>query len=187
MAAVIEEITKRKFVHFMENDVFVPLNMQHTFAEANGNILINSGKQYVRKKDKGDLAIQRKKDGELRPVHSRDRMRLYNAPFVDCINKFAGGGYVSTCVDVASFGDAMVLGDFLSEEVKGKLFMDVANEYNYGVGWSAFRDADGQVVEVSHSGGAVGGGDFDELAKRESVQPGSLRASFQTDVILLCI
>lgn len=160
LSAVMESVTNRKFIHFMEDEVISKLKMHHTFYETNNNVLNHRSAQYIRKKDANDLMIRPKSDvmqSKGQPVHSRERLRLYNTPFVDNSNKFAGGGYVSTAEDIAILGNEVVLGDFLSENVKRQLFLDVDNEHNYGMGWMVFRNEEGQITEISHSGGSVGG------------------------------
>ena len=160
LSAIMESVTNRKFIHFMEDEVISKLKMHHTFYETNNNVMNHRSAQYIRKKDANDLMIRTKSDvmqSKGQPVHSRERLRLYNAPFVDNSNKFAGGGYVSTAEDIAILGNDVVLGDFLSENVKRQLFLDVDNEHNYGMGWMVFRNEERQITEISHSGGSVGG------------------------------
>lgn len=157
LSAIIEKITNRKFIHFMENEIFEKLKMFNTIYETNNNIINNRSKQYIRKKDENDLLIESKSDEQRLPIYKRATNRLYHTPFVDNSNKFAGGGFLSTCQDIARFGNQMVFSDFLPYDIKDKLFMGIDNKYNYGIGWDVIRDSNNQIIEISHSGGAVGG------------------------------
>ena len=157
ISAIIEQITNRKFIHFMENEIFDKLKMFDTIYETNNNILTNRSKQYIRKKDENDLMIEKKSSEQIIPIHSRARSRLYHTPFVDNSNKFSGGGFLSTAENIASFGNQMVFGDFLNEDIKYKLFLGIDNKYKYGIGWSVYKNDKNEIIEISHSGGAVGG------------------------------
>eukprot|EP01084_Bolivina_argentea_P180254 311409_1 len=154
VSAIIEQITNMKFVHFMQNEIFNQFKMYNTFCETNSNILRNRSRQYIRRRDENDLMIQ--KDIKC-AVHSRARTRLYNTSYVNNSNKFAGGGFVSTALDIALFGNEIVFGNILVDNIKKQLFLNVRNEYNYGIGWNVIRNEYDEITEISHAGGAVGG------------------------------
>ena len=58
LSAIMESVTNRKFIHFMEDEVISKLKMHHTFYETNNNVLNYRSAQYIRKKDGSDLMIR---------------------------------------------------------------------------------------------------------------------------------
>src|SRR5437764_946272 len=76
------------------------------------------------------------------------------------INKWAGGGYLSTAEDLVRFSSAHLKPDRLTPASLDLLFTSMrtrdGKETGYGVGWYIGRDERGHRV-VSHAGSAVGG------------------------------
>ena len=86
VAAVIESVTGEPFDRHM-SAIFKELGLANTRLDENGPIVYDRCRYYVRKPD---------------------TFRLVNAPHVDNSWKYAGGGFLSSVVDLAQFANAML-------------------------------------------------------------------------------
>lgn len=140
ISAAMETAAKQDFLSYMEEKVFKPLKLDHTYAEHMDRTYPNKVSFY-----------------EL------DNGRPQLAPYVDNSYKWAGGGFIATAEDMVRFGYAHLKPGFLNEEAwltftksqtdnNGKLI-------NYGIGWRSGEDNKGRSW-FGHSGGSVGGTSF---------------------------
>jgi CubicO group peptidase (beta-lactamase class C family) len=138
LSAVIEAASRKDFLSYMGERVFRPLGMQGTVADHTTRIIEQRARFY-----------QRNGAG-----------RFVNAPYVDNSYKWAGGGFLSTAVDLARFGSAHVRPGFLKQETLNLLFTSQrtasGTETGYGLGWFVEKDARGR-RRIRHGGGSVGG------------------------------
>ena len=137
VSAVIQGASGEKFLTYMRTHVLDPLGMRQTVAEYEDSIIVGRGRQY-----------ERGRDG-----------RLFNAPYVDNSNKWAGGGYLSTASDLVRYGSSYLQGTLLRPETVALMWTSQrttsGEETGYGIGWFT-GTVDGH-REVWHTGGAVGG------------------------------
>ena len=133
ISAVIEGASEEKFLPYMQEEVFDPLNMNNTVPEWSNKEISNLVSFY-------DQANR-------------------EADFVDNSYKWAGGGFVGTTEDLVRFGIALFDYDYLNEEAQQELIFPQKTKdgesTNYGMGWRSWQN--NGVYWVGHSGGSVGG------------------------------
>lgn len=138
ISAVIEGASGESFLDHMRRTVFLPLGMLDTVADRPDSLIANRVRFYVQNSDGS----------------------LLNAPAVDNSYKWAGGGFLSTPVDVVRFGLAHLDNSFLDDSAQDLLFAEqsttAGEPVGYGFGWRLEDDASGRRYFM-HSGGAIGG------------------------------
>lgn len=136
LSAVIESVSGRDYISYINERVIDPLKLRNTVPDYNDAVVPFRSRFYVRTED-GKLA---------------------NAPYVDCSNKWAAGGWLSTPSDLVRFGSALVRG-FLKDSTKQIWWTSQktsdGKETGYGIGFFIGKDFDGRQI-VSHGGGSVG-------------------------------
>lgn len=156
ISAVIEGASGRDFLELMHEEVFRPLNMTSTLADHSDSIVHHRVSHYERT---GGAPSYR-----TRPTGWGDgegRGELFNAPYVDNSNKWAGGGFLTNPVDLVRFGSGHLPGaDYHDDDILALLHTSMATadgeETGYGIGWRVGNDGDGRPT-VGHGGGSVGG------------------------------
>lgn len=138
ISAVIEGATGASFLDHMRQEVFLPLGMLNTVADHPDKLIAHRVRFYTR----------------------NEEGLLLNAPFVNNSYKWAGGGFLSTPIDVVRFGIAHLASTFLDETAKELLFTEqltnTGEPTGYAFGWNVELHAD-DLRYFSHSGGAIGG------------------------------
>jgi len=154
ISAVVQGAAGQSFLSYMQENVFDPLGMIHSYADDPRRIIPERARFYSYA------------GGSVR-----------NAPFVDNSYKWAGGGFVASVDDLARFGAAHLQPGFLPQEGLDLLFTsqrtNAGAEIGYGIGWrvgtfarlfpadSARRgDALAALRVMSHGGSSVGGRAF---------------------------
>lgn len=137
LSAVIEGASQTDYLSFMQQAVFTPLAMTNTTADYPDSLVINRVRFYEHRKG-----------------------RLVNAALVDNSYKWAGGGLLSTPVDLVKVGCQLLRPTILRPKTAALLvtpqrLLDGANT-NYGLGWRIGRDA--QNRPIIHHGGSIDGG-----------------------------
>jgi len=137
ISAVIERAADQEFLSYMSENVFDPIGMSGTVADRVVPIITNRSRYYTTR------------DGQL-----------FNAPWVDNSNKWAGGGILSTSEDLVRFGLAHLSDEFLTGETIEMMWTSqttsTGEETGYGIGWSIQADKSGRKI-IRHSGGSIGG------------------------------
>jgi serine beta-lactamase-like protein LACTB, mitochondrial len=136
LSAVIGGASKKPFLNYMSESVFVPLGMSSTVPDNLAEVISHRGRYYVRREGK-----------------------LYNEPEVDNSNKWASGGFLSTTDDLARFGLAHFDKKHVSPEMQSLLWTEQKTTAGvgtgYGIGWRIL------VYEgnnwIGHGGGSIGG------------------------------
>ncbi|HIF14903.1 MAG TPA: class A beta-lactamase-related serine hydrolase [Bacteroidetes bacterium] len=138
VSAVIEGAGNRPFLDFMNENVFIPLNMDHTIADYNDSIIENRTRFYMYNADSD----------------------VINASYVDNSYKWAGGGFLSTTEDLIRFGNAYLKAGFHKQETLDTMLNKqrtlYGEEVDYGIGWRIKTDDKGRSW-FGHRGGSVGG------------------------------
>jgi len=137
LGVILEKASGREFLGLVGEQVFKPLQLNHTVADFNDSLIADRGRYY-------DVLGS----------------GWVNAPFVDNSYKWAGGGFLSTSEDIAKFGSAYLRPGFLKQETI-ELFttsqkLADGTETFYGMGWANAKDKKG-IYWFGHSGGAIGG------------------------------
>ncbi|WP_086475501.1 MULTISPECIES: serine hydrolase domain-containing protein [Arenibacter] len=136
ISLAMEEVSGVSFADYVKKKVLEPFQMKDTFPEIPGE-----------------------QPPQMAHFYTRYRAGFKKAIPVDNRYKLAGGGYVSTAVDVAKFGqqfldtsliEALNMQQFLTAEVIG------SRETHYGLGWEINQDAWGRPT-FGHIGKGVGG------------------------------
>lgn len=138
LSAAVEGASGEDFLNFMQREVFDPLGMNSTCADKNDSIILHRASFY-----------------ELSP----DEEAMLNARYVNNSYKWAGGGFISTTLDLLKFGEAHMKTGFLTEETLTALttpqVLNNGSKSYYGVGWQI--GGEGEMYRISHGGGSIGG------------------------------
>jgi serine beta-lactamase-like protein LACTB len=141
LAAVIEVASGRSFDDYLRLNIFAPAGMASTFLERPQELVRWRAKHYVR--------------GALPGT-------WFNAPYVDLSVKWAGGGMISSTLDLARFDIALNAGRLLKPASLDQMYtsarLNSGALTGYGLGWMVSQD--GVRLRVAHSGGATGGTTF---------------------------
>lgn len=116
ISAVVQGAAEQPFLAYMQEHVFDPLALNHTFADDPRLIIPNRARFY-----------------------EWSNGQTLNATFVDNSYKWAGGGFISSVEDLVRFGSAHLGTDFLPQEALDLLFTSqrttAGEETGYGIGW----------------------------------------------------
>lgn len=138
ISAVVEGASGQDFLTYMDDHVFGPLEMTDTEADWATRDIADRVSFYVR-------------DESGSPV---------SAPYVDNSYKWAGGGFLSTPLDMIRFAEAHRSPGFLTQDALDFLQtsqrLDDGSSTGYGFGWTTGEDNAGRRL-VGHTGGSVGG------------------------------
>ena len=138
LSQVVESAARRKFLTYLQDNVFQPLGLRDTMPDFPDRII----------------------SGRTR-FYSRDSNgQMINAPYVDSSYKWAGGGLLSTADDLVRFGTAHLQPGFFSKETLNLLFTSLrttdGKETGTGIGWRIGRDEQGR--RIFHHAGSINGG-----------------------------
>lgn len=136
LAAVIERVSGKSYLDYMQEDIFEPLGMVHTTRDLKTELTENDAKMYYFKK--GKLTLDR--------------------TFSDGTHKLAGAGFKTTSVDLVRMMKAYNNG-FISGRVVKSMFashtLNNGEKTNVGVGWRINRDMAGRAT-IEHAGSRQG-------------------------------
>ena len=141
LALVIEVASGRSFDDYLRLNIFAAAGMASTFLERPQELVRWRAKPYVRGAVPGTW---------------------FNAPYVDLSVKWAGGGMISSTLDLARFDIALNAGRLLKPASLDQMYtsarLNSGAITGYGLGWMVSQD--GVRLRVAHSGGATGGTTF---------------------------
>lgn len=141
LSAVVEGASGQDFTAYLEEELFTPIGMNHTSPDYSDSVVVGRTGFY-----EFDSAS----------------MKIINGEFADNSYKWAGGGFLSSSVDLARFGWAWHSNQIVSDSIK-QLFtththLNNGEENRYALGWTdTGTDVFGK-RNYGHGGGAVGGG-----------------------------
>jgi CubicO group peptidase (beta-lactamase class C family) len=137
LSAALEGASGNNYLSFMHTWIFSPLGMKDTGPDYNDSLVSNRVRFYE---------IQNGKQ-----VH---------AALVDNSYKWAGGGLLSTPVDLVKLGTGLMTYSILGKETVEKLFtpqlLSTGMNTYYGLGWRIGKDLHGR--KIVHHGGLSDGG-----------------------------
>jgi serine beta-lactamase-like protein LACTB len=140
LSGVIEGITGKPYLDYMQDSILTPLGLLNTIPDENKPIISNRSSFYD------------ESNGEI-----------VNGYYVDNSNKWAGGGFLSTSFDLAILGQKLLGNNFLSEATRQKLWspntLSNGDKTNYGIGWRIDTDDKGRTY-IHHGGSSIGGRAF---------------------------
>ncbi len=138
-SAVIESAARSTFLDLLETRIVQPYEL-HTLAPEKSEIIIPNLASFYLRQDGG----------------------LYNAPYVDNSNKWAGGGLIATAGELVRFTSHLLRGEFIQLSTLEAMFEPQAtndgNRLQYGLGWRIGEDEENGKRVIWHTGGAMGGG-----------------------------
>ena len=146
-SAVMEEVSQRPFLNFMQETVFQPLDMNNTY---------------------GDGIEPRSDEASWYQVQEDGRIRT--ASDVNSSYKWASGGFVSTPTDLVKLGNAWMSSSLFNADTKQLFFTPQpltsgeVNPQNYALGWRSglanYDSLDVEVTTIHHGGTAQGSTTF---------------------------
>lgn len=141
LSAVVEGASNQNYLNFLQKELFDPVGMNHTSADFTDSVIVGRTGFY-----EFDSAS----------------MKIINGEFVDNSYKWAGGGFLSSSMDLARFGWAFHNNEVVSDSVK-QLFTSQTQLNNgemnhYALGWTDVGTDEFGNRSYGHGGGAVGGG-----------------------------
>lgn len=135
LGAVIEGASGKPYADYMKENVWEPLGMIHTRMDTANDIITKRVRGY-------------RKIGE----------ELKNCEFVDISSRFAGGGILSTAVDLVNLSKGLDEGKVLPKDTQRMMYTSMVTKDNhitgYGMGWGI--DYIQGFWNVSHGGGQQG-------------------------------
>jgi CubicO group peptidase (beta-lactamase class C family) len=135
LGAVIEGASGKPYAEYMRENVWKPLGMNSTRMDIADTIITNRARGYRR--IRGDVK---------------------NCEFVDISSRFAGGGMLSTAVDLVNLSMALDENKVLSKETQRMMYTSMVTKDDrvteYGMGWGV--DFIQGFWNVSHGGGQQG-------------------------------
>jgi len=134
ISATMETASGQNFLLYMQEHVFIPAGMKHTFPDNATSKMTNRVTFY----EKGKML----------------------SPQVDNSYKWAGGGFLSTAMDLVLFSQAILDNTLITETSKDIALQTVTlpngNQTNRGIGFEIGEDSKGRAW-IGHGGGSVGG------------------------------
>lgn len=166
LSAVIEGATSQSFIDYMQVSIITPLQLFNTIPDYSYDLIDNRSRFY-----------------------DKYQGVLINSPAVDNSNKWAGGGYLSTSMDLVKMCQSILKNNFISAASKKILWspavLKTGKITNYGIGWRIDKDKQDRTF-VHHGGSAIGGRSFLLMYPQEGVViaiTSNLSDSFNQDFV----
>ncbi len=135
LGAVIEGASGQSYSQYMTENIWKPLGMSETRMDIADDIIPNRTRGY------------RYMDGKIK-----------NCEFIDISSRFAGGGTLSTVIDLLKFSRGLDKGKVIPLEAQKKMYTSMTTKdkryTEYGMGWA--KDYLSGFWNISHSGGQAG-------------------------------
>jgi CubicO group peptidase (beta-lactamase class C family) len=129
LGAIIERVSGQTYADFVQQNIFLPLEMKASGYDTHQKILPGRAAGYQR-------------DGE----------QIVNAPYLDMTQPHAAGALYSTVEDLHRWDQALAAGKLISQQLHEKMLTPVKGNYAYG--WQVVRR--GGRTRMSHGGGING-------------------------------
>jgi serine beta-lactamase-like protein LACTB, mitochondrial len=137
LSAVLEAVAGGDFLTYMRDSIFVPLGMTNTFPDYSDSIV----------------------PGRVR-FYEKSKSGLVNAALVDNSYKWAGGGFLSTPVDLVNMVRGLLNNRLLDKKTVEQLFasqqLENGTSTHVGIAWRINESKSG--VKYIHHGGLIDGG-----------------------------
>lgn len=149
LSAVIEGATKKAFLAYMHDSIFVPMGLRNTVPDFNDSIIANRVRFY-----------------------DESNGKIVNGFHVNNSNKWAGGGFLSTPIDLVHMSQNLLNHQFLTAATLQKLWDEgtlISGEKTaYGIGWKLDRGSLHRKF-VYHGGSSIGGRSFILIYPKEEL------------------
>ncbi|MCI4647968.1 serine hydrolase domain-containing protein [Phaeodactylibacter sp.] len=136
LGRIIEAVTAMPYAEYMDQYIFEPAGMEHTYVED----------------------IKKEYPGKSCLYHNNGR-RARAGKQNDLSNRVPGGGYLSTLEDVMKFGNALLEGKLIAQKSLDQMLEVQPVEYDgnkYGLGWFLYGPPPNENLVIGHSGGQTG-------------------------------
>jgi serine beta-lactamase-like protein LACTB, mitochondrial len=137
LSAVVEGVSHTDFLSFMRESIFRPVGMVNTIADYSDSIV----------------------PGRVR-FYEHSKGQLVNAALVDNSYKWAGGGFLSTPIDLVNMSRSLLNHTLLNKQTVELLFtsqrLENGTDTRVGIGWRIDTDSRGRTI--IHHGGTIDGG-----------------------------
>jgi serine beta-lactamase-like protein LACTB len=138
LSAVLEAAAQKDFLSYMRDSIFLPLGMTHTFPDNNDSII----------------------PGRVRFYELNKSGQAQNSNYVDNSYKWAGGGFLSSTIDLVNMVRGLITNKILDPKTVELLFtgqkLENGKNTNVGIAWRINESKSG--VKYIHHGGAIDGG-----------------------------
>jgi len=155
LGILIEVVSGQTYEQFMRETIMTPLGLHNTFPETELEQFKNANPENP---DRVCAQYWREYEDITKPYKKNVKSWMREPPNPDMRAKLPAGGMMSTAMDICQFVDHVVLGDFLSPEIKKEMFTPGYD--NFGLGFRLELNKQGELFQIWHSGGAIGGGAF---------------------------
>lgn len=140
LSAAMERATNQKYLDYIHSSLLVPMGLNNTVPDLNDSIIEDRANFY-----------------ELR------NNKIINARYVNNSNKWAGGGFLSTSIDLAKMAQNLLKNEYLNKSTLKTLWTPTilfnGKKTNYCLGWRKDKDSLGRSF-IHHGGSSVGGRSF---------------------------
>lgn len=138
LSAVLEAAAQKDFLSYMRDSIFSPLGLKHTFPDYNDSII----------------------PGRVRFYELNKKSEIQNSGLVDNSYKWAGGGFLSSTIDLVNMVRGLINNQLLDPATVELLFtdqkLDNGKSTHVGIAWRINETKQG--VKFIHHGGAIDGG-----------------------------
>lgn len=155
ISLAMQEASGIPFEKYVQEKVLNPLELTNTMAPVlNGSSRIEN---HSKETTINSNALNKMERTSI--FYTKNRNGFREAMAVDNFYKLAGGGYLSTSMDIAKLGQVYLEGKLLTDAVRDEFLS--SQEINgqpthYGLGWQVSEDAKGRQF-YGHIGNGVGG------------------------------
>ena len=137
VGAIIESVSSKTYVQYMQEDIWAPLRLYHTCADDVQQKIPNRSKFYDAAGDENDLG--------------------------DLSYKYSSGGLLSTTHDLVKLGNELLHGTYIDPALRKVLFQSQftsnKKETGYGLGWYTGKDKNGHRIWY-HAGDSFSGSSY---------------------------
>lgn len=152
LGCAIESAAGMGYEDYMHENVFKPAGMTYTRSDDLFSIIPDRARGYLKLDEQTYAQLPGVVKGKVKVG------QVYNAQLHDTSMKIAGGGLVSTSVDLVKFGHASMKGTLLKQTTMQQMWTPQqtkdGNKTAYGLGWSVSERSGMKLI--SHSGGQAG-------------------------------
>jgi serine beta-lactamase-like protein LACTB, mitochondrial len=149
LSAAIEGVVHKNFLTYMQDSVLTPIGLQNTVPDYNDSIIANRVRFY-----------------------DESNGKIVNGYHVNNSNKWAGGGFLSTPLDLVHMSQNLLKHQIVSEPTLQKFWsgdtLQNGEKIAYGIGWKLDTDSL-QRKYVYHGGSSIGGRSFLLLYPKENL------------------
>lgn len=134
ISAIIQRVSEKSFLQYMQEDVWGPMNLKNTF---------------------GEIPEERQKEVTKFYFKNSAQESWKEAPHQDLSFNWGAGGFSSNANDLALFGNALMNGKFLKRETRDLMFIpqvtNAGDTTGFGVGFTLYHTRMNERI-IGHGG-----------------------------------